>query len=254
MTEALSAEIVEIDGHGGDRIAAYVARPAGRGPFPGVIVVHHGWGWDRWCKEVALRFAWHGYLAIDPNLDHRAGRGDPDDVAAKVRATGWWSDDQVMSDLAGAAAYLRAQPGANGKVGAIGWCSGGRYAYLAGCRIDLNATVDCWGGNVVVDDPAALTPKRPVAPIDLTPEMRCPILGIFGNDDRNPTRDQVDRTEAALKRHAKPYEFHRYDGAGHGFFVYDRPGYHMEQSLDGWMKVFAFYERHLGGPTVASVR
>jgi len=148
--------------------------------------------------------------------------------------------------------FLRAQPYANGKVGLIGFCSGGRHTYLAACSLaGVDAAVDCWGGNVIVDDPKQLNAKRPVAPIDLTEKMRSPLLGLFGNDDENPNRDQVNRTEAVLKKLGKNYEFHRYDGAGHAFFNASRPAYRAEQALDGWTKVFAFFHKHLATPAAA---
>ncbi len=90
-----------------------------------------------------------------------------------------------------------------------------------------------------------LNDKRPVAPIDLTEKLSCPLLGIFGNDDANPTADQVNRTEAALKKFGKNYEFHRYNGAGHAFFNTLRDAYRPEQAIDGWRKVFAFFDRYL---------
>jgi carboxymethylenebutenolidase len=68
---------------------------------------------------------------------------------------------------------------------------------------------------------------------------------LFGNDDMNPTPEQVDQHEAELKKHGKQYEFHRYDGAGHGFFYYHSSGYRQAQAVDGWQKVFAFLERNL---------
>jgi len=108
--------------------------------------------------------------------------------------------------------------------------------------------VDCWGGNVVVDDKSRLTKGQPVAPVDLTEGINCPLLGLFGNEDPNPTADQVNRTEAELKRLGKNYEFHRYDGAGHAFFAHYRPNYRPEQAVDGWHKVFAFFHKHLGAP------
>jgi carboxymethylenebutenolidase len=152
----------------------------------------------------------------------------------------------VVGDVAGAMEFLRAQPYANGKVGLIGFCSGGRHVYLTACSLpDVDAAVDCWGGNVIVDDPKQLNAKRPVAPIDLTEKLRCPLLGLFGNDDENPNRDQVNRTEALLRKLGKNYEFHRYDGAGHAFFNASRPAYRPEQAADGWNKVFAFYRKHL---------
>ena len=90
-----------------------------------------------------------------------------------------------------------------------------------------------------------LTPKLPVAPIDLTKDLEAPLLGLFGNEDKSPTPAQVDRHEDELKKHGKTYEFHRYDGAGHGFFYYDRPMYRAEQAVDGWSKIFAFFAKHL---------
>ncbi len=249
MYEGMLAESVAVRGHNGDDVAAYYARPLGAGPFPGVVVIHHMPGWDEWTREVVRKFAQHGYAAISPHLYSRLGPGSPDDVAARARAAGGVADDHVVGDVAEAMQFLRAQPYANGKVGVIGFCSGGRHAYLVACRLpDVDAAVDCWGGNVIVDDPAQLNEKRPVAPIDLTPDLACPLLGIFGNEDHNPTVDQVNRTEEALRRHGKTYEFHRYDGAGHGFFAVDRPAYRPEQATDGWAKVFAFYEQHLRAP------
>jgi carboxymethylenebutenolidase len=162
------------------------------------------------------------------------------------------ADEQVIGDVAGCMEFLRAQPYANGKVGVIGFCSGGRHTYLAACSLaGIDAAVDCWAGNVIVDDPKQLNPKRPVAPIDLTEKMRSPLLGLFGNDDENPNRDQVNRTEAVLKKLGKNYEFHRYDGAGHAFFNASRPAYRAEQALDGWTKVFAFFQKHLATPAAA---
>lgn len=246
MYEGMLAETVTFRGDGGDDVSAYYARPLGAGPFPGVVVIHHMPGWDQWTREVVRKFAQNGYAAISHHLYSRLGPGSPDDVAARARAAGGVADAQVVGDVAGAAHFLRSQVYANGKVGVIGFCSGGRHTYLAACSLpNLDAAVDCWGGGVIVDDPAQLSEKRPVAPIDLTENLNCPLLGIFGNEDHSPTPDQVNRTEEVLKRLGKDYEFHRYDGAGHGFFAVDRPNYRQEQAVDGWKKVFAFYGKHL---------
>lgn len=244
---SLTASTVTFTGHGGDTIEAYVATPGGDAPRGGVVVIHHLPGWDEWTCEVVRKLAHHGYAAIAPHLYSRAPVGDADDMAARVRAMGGVSDEQAMGDIAASAAYLRALPGANGKVGCIGFCSGGRHSYLAAALVEgMNAAVDCWGGGVIVIDPAHLSPARPVAPIDYTDCIGCPVLGIFGNEDRSPSPEQVDETEARLKAAGKSYEFHRYDGAGHGFFATDRAGYRPEQAVDAWGKVFAFYATHLG--------
>ena len=243
---SLLAETVSFRGHNGDQGEAYLARPTHPGKFPGVVVIHHMPGWDEWITEVVRKFAHHGFAAISPHLYFRDGPGNPDDIGARVRAAGGVPDDQVVGDVAGAMAFLRAQQNHNGKIGVIGFCSGGRHAYLCACRIaDLDAVVDCWGGNVVVDDKSQLNAKRPAAPIDLTEQLRAPLLGIFGNDDQNPNADQVNRTEATLKRLGKTYEFHRYDGAGHAFFNTSRSAYRPEQAADGWEKVFAFLRKQL---------
>ena len=108
--------------------------------------------------------------------------------------------------------------------------------------------VDCWGGNVVVDDPAKAARRAQAGRAD-RPHRRssnAPLIGIFGNDDANPNREHVNKTEAKLKELGKNYEFHRYDGCGHAFFNWARPAYRPEQAADGWSKVFAFLKKHIG--------
>jgi carboxymethylenebutenolidase len=242
--EGLIGETITMRGHNGEAIEAYLARPIGVSSAPGVVVMHHMPGWDEWTKEVVRKLAQHGYAAIAPHLFSRLGPGAWDDLAAAARSRGGMPDAQVVGDVGAAATLLRDQPLSNGKVGVIGFCSGGRQAYMMACKLDIDAAVDCWGGRVIAR-PDELNERQPVAVIDMTPEMRCPLLGIFGNDDSSPDPDQVNRTEAVLRDLGKDYEFHRYDGAGHGFFATDRPGYRPEQAVDGWKKVFAFFERTL---------
>jgi carboxymethylenebutenolidase len=248
MYEGMLAETVTVRGANGDTINAYFARPLGGGPFPGMVVVHHVPGWDEWYREATRRFAHHGYAALCPNLYSRDGHGTPEDVAAKVRAAGGVPDAQVMGDLEGALGYLRSLPYLNGKVGVFGTCSGGRHAFLAACRVKgFDAAVDCWGGRVVMSK-EDLTAKQPVAPIDYTKDLSCPLLGLFGEEDRSPSPEQVAQHEQELKKHGKTYEFHMYPSAGHGFFYYDRPAYRQQQAVDGWQKIFAFLQTYLGTP------
>ncbi len=147
----MTCENVTIAGDGGTPITAYVAKPEGRGPFPGVVLIHHLPGWSELYIETTRRFAHHGYMAICANLYERAGEGHPDDVAAKVRAEGGIPDAQMVGDTAAAVAWMRAQPDCNGKVGLIGSCSGGRHAFIYACqRNDIDAVIDLWGGRVVM--------------------------------------------------------------------------------------------------------
>ncbi len=244
--EGMVAETLTIRGHNGDDIHAYYARPMGPGPFPGMVLIHHMPGWDEWYREATRKFAHHGYLAISPDLYCRAGHGTPQDIAAKVRAGGGVADDQAVADVAGAQSYLAAQLQCNGKIGVIGTCSGGRHTVLAASRTDgFSAAADLWGGGVVAQ-PEELSLQRPVAPIDYSADLSCPLLGLFGEDDRSPAPEQVATHETELKRLGKEHEFHMYSGAGHGFFYHDRPAaYRAEQAVDGWKKVFDFFGRHL---------
>ena len=242
----MNVEMIKIKGDKGDQISAYTARPSGSGPFPGVVLVHHLPGWSEWYIEQTRKFAHNGYIAICANLYERAGAGNPDDVAAKVRADGGIADSQMVGDTEAAVAWMRSQPGLNGKVALYGSCSGGRHAYIYACqKKNVDACIDLWGGRVVMGK-EELNAKTPVAPIDMTSGLSCPLLGIFGNEDRAPSPEQVNQHEAELKKHGKTYEFYRYDGAGHGIFYYHRPLYRVEQATDGWNKVFAFLGKHIG--------
>jgi carboxymethylenebutenolidase len=257
----LTAETVKFAGHNGDELEAYYARPTGAGPFPGVVVIHHLPGWDEWTTEVVRKLAHHGYAAVSPHLYSRTGMS-PDEAGADAwkglqegRGVAGQPDDQAIGDIEASARWLRSKNDSNGRVGCIGFCSGGRLAYLAACRIpSLNAAVDCWGGAVTPSPRWPKNESHPESPIDLTPQMSVPLLGIFGNDDQFPTPAEVDQIEQALKSAGKEYEFHRYDGAGHAFFAHDRPSSRPEQAKDAWQKVFAFYAKHLKAPVAAGVR
>ena len=243
--EGMIAETVIVPKGENDRIHAYLSRPLGKGPYPGVIIIPHMPGWDELNREVARRLTQHGYMAISPNIFEEFGHGNPSEVSAKAREAGGVTDDSVMATAQASLDYLASLPISNGKVGIIGMCSGGRHAFLAGCRISgLSAVVDCWGGRVVMAEDQ-LTPATPVAPIDLTSQLSCPLLGLFGNDDRFPSPEEVDLHEEELKKHNKDYAFYRYDDAAHAFWSYDREAYRPVQAMDSWEKVFEFYGKHL---------
>jgi carboxymethylenebutenolidase len=241
----MTAGSVTYPGGGGEPTLAYVARPDGTGPYPGVVLIHNAPGFSEMYQEFARRFAHHGYTAIVPHIYREGGNGTPDEVVAALRAAGGVADDHVVADCEAAMVWLKGLPTSNGKVGIIGSCSAGRAAVLVASRVPgFDAVVDLWGGRVVAA-PEQLTEKQPVAPVDYTASLNAPILGLFGNEDQNPSPAAVNQHEAALKQHGKNYEFHRYDGAGHGFFHFDTPAYRPEQAMDGWNKVFDFFGRHL---------
>ncbi len=245
MSDAIRAETVTMTGHGGDEIEAYLARPLDGEPHAGVVVIHHMPGYDAATKEMVRTFAVNGYAALCPNLYSREAPGaSPDDASAFVRANGGVPDERLVGDVDGAARYLRAIDGATGRIGVIGHCSGGRHAFLSACSLDLDAAVDCYGAFIVEDAPEGL-PKALVPILHLAPQLSCPMLGLFGKEDRFPGPDQVATLDAELTRLDKPHEFHSYDGAGHAFFAVDRPSYRPEAATDGWQKIWDFLGRTL---------
>jgi carboxymethylenebutenolidase len=111
--------------------------------------------------------------------------------------------------------------------------------------LDLDAAVDCYGAFVTGSPPEGFPLQvRPI--VDMTPRLSCPLLGLFGKDDKYPTPAEVDELDSALKEAGKTYEFHSYEGAGHAFFSVDRPSYRADAAVDGWQRIWAHFEKHLG--------
>ena len=245
MKGDLTARTLQIAASDGDEIEAYAASPSDDGPRGGVVVIHHMPGYDRGTKEIVRRFAELGYDAVCPNLYWRQAPGaDPDDAAATVRASGGITDDQLVGDVGGAAAYLRSLPSSNGKVGVVGYCSGGRQSVLAACRLDLDAAVDCYGAYVTGTPPESWPLK--IGPLyDDLANLSCPLLGLFGKEDSYPSPEQVRELDELLRGSGKDFEHTSYDDTGHAFFSTDRPAYRVESAVDGWQRIQAFYGRQL---------
>lgn len=252
MSEQLTARTIRITGAHGDEIEAYLATPDEAdepGPRGAVLVIHHMPGFDRASKEIVRRFAELGYDAICPNLYWREAPGAaPDDAAAVGRAQGGVPDERLVGDAAGAIEYLRALPTSNGKVGVIGYCSGGRQSVLVACNLDVDAAVDCYGAFVTGTPPEGSLRTNLV---DQLPNLRAPLLGMFGKDDKFPSPEQVAELDEILTANGKAHEFHSYDDAGHAFFSTDRPSYRVAAANDGWIRIAAFYGAHLATTTGA---
>jgi len=247
VRDAIQAGTISLTGDGGDEIDAYLAHPLDGTPSGGVVVIHHMPGFDEGTKEIVRRFATWGYAAICPHLHFRDAPGaDPDDAAAASRAAGGVPDDRFVGDVAAAVSYLRSRPASNGKVGSIGYCSGGRQSVLAACRLSLDAAVDCYGAFVVGTPPEGF-PLQVTPLYDVLPQLSCPLLGLFGVEDSYPSPDQVAELDQLLTEHGKEHEFHSYDNAGHAFFAVDRPSYRPAAAVDGWQRVAEFFGRHLAG-------
>src|ERR1700759_3386361 len=178
MSDALLAETIMITGHNGDEIEAYSARALDETPRGGVVVIHHMPGYDPQTKEIARNFAYHGYNAVVPNLYWREAPGaSPDDAAATARANGGVPDDRLVGGGAGAAEYLKGLSNPNGKIGTIGYCSGGRQSFLAAVSLTIDAAVDCYGAFIVGEVPEG-SPLKGGPLRDKTPNLSCPLLGL----------------------------------------------------------------------------
>jgi carboxymethylenebutenolidase len=244
MKDALTAGTITITGHGGEEIEAYLAHPLGPGPRGSVVVIHHMPGYDEATKEIVRRFASRGYSTLMPNLHHRDAPGaSPDDAAAASRANGGVPDGRLVGDVDAAASYLKAMDGSNGKVGVIGYCSGGRQSFLAACSLQLDAAVDCYGGAVVTAPEGLPVPMTPL--IGMSKDLSCPLLGLFGADDQFPTPADMTKLDEELTSLGKEHEFHTYEGAGHAFFSVNRQSYRVDAANDGWERIWDFYGRLL---------
>jgi carboxymethylenebutenolidase len=241
----ITAGTISIKGANGDAIEAYLASSQESTPRGSMVVIHHMPGYDRATKEITRRFATMGYAAICPNLHFREAPGaSPDDAAAAARAAGGVPDDRLVGDVAGAVDHLRSQDSSNGKVGVIGFCSGGRQSFLAATSLPLDAAIDCYGAFVVGEPPAGMQWK--VGPIvDRAATLSCPLLGLFGIEDTHPSPDQVEELAEALREHHKLFEFHLLPDAGHAFFAVDRPAYRQKAAVDGWELIEDFLSRKL---------
>ncbi|MCL5116759.1 MAG: dienelactone hydrolase family protein [Firmicutes bacterium] len=231
----------------GASIEAYVARPQEKGQYPGVIVIHEAFGPVEHIHDVARRFANQGYVAIAPNLYSRVGTPDPKDTNEVFQKMFGLQDAQVVRDLEGAAAYLRQSEFSNGKVGVIGFCSGGRQTLLMATQSTaLDAAVDCWGGFVRMATPdQATTASRPTPVIDMVDGIQCPVFIVIGEEDQNPSPADGDALKERLEAEHKKFQLKIYHDAGHAFFADYRPHYREKAAFELWDDVNQFFHQYL---------
>ena len=233
---------------GSDRIPGYMARPTQPGSYPGIVVIHEAFGLVEHIRDLARRFANIGYNALAPDLYSRAGGpSDPNDINTVFPVMFGLPDKQAVQDLEAAAAHLRGLPGATGKIGAIGFCSGGRHTLLFACSSSkVDAAIDCWGGFIDRATPDnETTTARPTPVLDLVKNLHCPLFGVFGVEDQNPPV----ALEAELKTRAaaagKDVTTKIYQGAGHAFLADYRPSYREKPALELWNDSTVFFAKHL---------
>lgn len=235
------SETIGIPRLNGPPMLAYYSRPVPSTGLPGVVFLSHGNYLDYMGQEINRRLAYLGYATISwdatdgPIVNGVKTMGAPRSI----------SDVAMIADIELAAAFLRAQPYANGKVGVMGFGAGGRHAFVAACRAsNLQAAIDCWGAEIL-DTPAERLALQPVPPIEMAKDISCPLLGLFGVEDSNLPPADLDRIEEELRRHGKEHELVRYEETGHGFMTVERRGYRGLPTADAWERVRGFFDRHL---------
>jgi carboxymethylenebutenolidase len=217
---------------GGALVEGYLARPAGEGPFPAMIVIQEWWGLDKWVKQQADALAKEGYVALAPDLYRGKVTASPDEAHQLMSGL---SQDRALGDLKAAFAHLAQRKDVrDGRIGVIGWCMGGRYALLlASEEPRIAATVAYYGAPPT--DAAAIA------------RIASPVLGNFGGADKGPAPETVREFEAALEKAGKTADIKIYEGAPHAFANENNPwgGYRKEAAADAWARTVAFLGTHL---------
>ncbi len=235
VTVSFAADSKNVSYKSGDEtVQGVVYTPAGKGPFPALIVIHEWWGLNDWVKDQASKLADEGYvtLAIDlyrgkvattPDMAHEIMRGVPEDRAKR--------------DLNAAFDFLASQPNVKkDRIGAIGWCMGGGYSLDVALQQPTLAADVINYGHLATD-------------VDALKKINAPILGLFGAQDHGITPDDVKKFGATLDQLGKKIEIKIYDDAGHAFEnPNNKDGYRAADAADAWKRTTAFLAENLKKP------
>jgi carboxymethylenebutenolidase len=235
-------------GHGADPVNGYLVEPVEEGARAGIVVIHEAGGLGDHIRDVCNRFANIGYVALGVDLYTREGGPPPaGDMEALFARLFSMPDERALGDLDGAADLLRAREDSTGKVGCIGFCMGGRYTLLfATARRQLDAAVDCWGGFIDRATPDEVsTPLRPTPPLDLAPQLCCPLYAAIGAEDHNPSPELAPALRERAGESGEPVTVEIYEGASHAFFADYRPSYRPEPAAKLWERVVPFLDGNL---------
>ena len=239
-------------------MAMYVSHPlpsAGGTYFPTIIVIQEAFGVNRHIEKVCDQYAAEGYVAVAPALFHREhpnpklGYGD-EDAPARTRYMGALRDNEIIDDINQVIIWTQSDQfrRTNGqKIGIVGFCVGGRIAYLAATSCPgIDAASVYYPGRILLpfgDGPA---------PIDLTSQIKCPVMGNFGGQDENPSPADVAQIEAKLKEAGVTYDFKSYPDAGHGFNCDERGSYNEAAANDAFARTTGWFAKHLQSPVAVS--
>jgi carboxymethylenebutenolidase len=242
-TKGLKAGMADVAVSGGN-MPVYFARPENVQNPPVILVCMEIFGLHEWVKDVTRRVAHLGAFAIAPNYYFRAESNGTDltkieDMTKLFPIVNAKTDTELFADLDATVAWAKAQGGDTSKLGIMGFCRGGRNVWhYSTHNADLKAGVAFYGSLIDKNDAA------PKSSIDLAPEVKEPVLGLYGEADTGITPDQVKQMEAAMKAAGKTAEFHEYPGSPHGFVADYRPSYRKEAAEGAWAEMTAWFKKY----------
>lgn len=242
-TKGLNARTASVAVQGGN-MPVYFARPSDMANPPVILVCMEIFGLHEWVKDITRRVGQLGAFAIAPNYYFRPETNGVDltkmdDMQKLYPIVNAKTDSELFADLDATVAWAKSQGGDTSRLGIMGFCRGGRTVWhYSSHNPSLKAGVAFYGTLVDKSDAA---PKNS---IDLAPEMKEPVLGLYGKADAGIPPDQVHQMEAALKAAGKTAEFHEYPGAPHGFVADYRASYRKAAAEDGWNRMVGWFKKY----------
>lgn len=238
-TKGLEAGDAQVAVTGG-KMPIYYARPSGVQRPPIILVCMEIFGVHEFIKDVTRRLGHLGAFAVAPDYYFRLGDmskvSDMQELMPKVNSK---SDAELFADLDSAVAWAKSQGGDADRLGIMGFCRGGRNVWhYSTHNPNLKAGVAFYGPLADKNDAA------PKSSIELAPEVKEPVLGLYGEADTGISVDQVHQMEAALKANGKTAEFHTYPGAPHGFVADYRASYRKDAADDAWNRMVGWFKKY----------
>ena len=244
----IRSEYVELKVSDGTTMQAWTARPVDGGSLPGLLVFQEAFGVNAHIRDITQRFAREGFVAIAPELFHRTGagfEGSYDAFPTTVPHMNALQDDQTEADHRAALGWLTAQGVTEGRIGAVGYCMGGRAAFLAGLTLPIGCATSYYGGGIAPrgNNPGLLTRAK---------ELRCPVLLLWGSLDKHLTQDQVRAVRDALSDAGKSFINVEISDADHGFFCDARASYNPTAAAEAWPLTLTFLRLHTAQAAAAN--
>lgn len=244
VTTRVQTESIEFS-RDGDTLKAFAAWSRREERQPAIIILHDVRGLNDHYRDVTCRFANEGFYALSIDFYSREGMPHLPDMEAVLRWMQQLDDRRVLADIAAAVRFLGIRPEVRSRsIGITGFCMGGQYALMAACAVDgLAACVSFYG----MLRYAERTEAKPESPLDMAARLRCPYLGLFGENDQLIARADIKELESILRRAGKSFQTRIYPGAGHAFFNDQRPdAYRPAAAQDAWLRTLSFFRAHLG--------